>query len=369
LPPSSIAENAVKAAGPLKRLISPLVSPPVYDFWVQKLVRNASWATPLATVVERHVEARDAVTFLLRPNGHFAGFQPGQHINVTVPVNGVRHTRSYSLTDVPRKDGLLSITVKRIEGGLVSTELCQHTRVGDVLEIGQAFGEMTVPQDYTGNWLLLAAGSGITPLMSLVRELTQQSLKQHVTLFYWARTRADLCFYQALRDLAAREPRFHLHFVLTREDALLPDDLSERPNMALFEKWVPDFAAQRVYACGPAEFVGNVRELLASRVAYFAAEAFTPPALPEAVVGQVRVQLRESGIEVEVPTDRPLLVALEEAGVKPAYGCRMGICNTCACGKPQGTTQDLLNGELNDEPVLAMKLCVSAARSDLVLDL
>src|SRR5690606_28076569 len=125
-------------------------------------------------------------------------------------------------------------------------------------------------------------------------DVCSSDLKQHVTLFYWARTRADLCFYQALRDLAAREPRFHLHFVLTREDALLPDDLSERPNMALFEKWVPDFAAQRVYACGPAEFVGNVRELLASRVAYFAAEAFTPPALPEAVVGQVRVQLRQS---------------------------------------------------------------------------
>lgn len=358
----------MNAAGPLKKLLRPLVSPPVYDFWVQKLVSNASWETPLATVVERHVEARDTVTLVLRPNGHFRGFVPGQHVNVTVSVNGVRHTRSYSPTDVPRRDGRLSITVKRIDGGLVSTELCQHTRVGDVLELGQAFGDMTVPVDDQGDWLFLAAGSGITPLMSLVRWLTRQPLRRHVTLFYWARTRADLCFYEALRTLAAREPRFHLHFALTRETSLLADELGQRPDLALLANKVPDLATRRVYACGPAGFVSNLGELLDGRVASFAGEAFTPPAAPATDLGDVQVTLL-SGRQLTLPTDRPLLVALEEAGVKPAYGCRMGICNTCACGKPEGTTQDLLTGDLASDPAMAVKLCVNAARSNLVLDL
>ena len=359
----------MRADNPLKRIIKPFVSPPVFDFWVRKLVANASWETPLATVVERHVEARDAVSLVLRPNGHFDGFKPGQHVNVTVEVEGVRHTRSYSFTGVPRRDGLISITVKRVDGGKVSTELCQHTRVGDVLELGQAYGELTLPDDYAGNWLFLAAGSGITPLMSLIRALTQTTLKQNVTLLYWARTRADLCFFQALRELSQREPRFHLHFVLTREQELLPDDLQGRPSLELFETIVPDIAEQRAYACGPAGFVGAVEELIASRVASFASEAFTPVETEIEDHGRVRVTLRESGRELDVATDKPLLAALEEAGVNPAYGCRMGICNTCACGKDAGITEDLLSGERCDERTSALRLCVSAARSDLVLDL
>ena len=360
---------AVKSSNPLKRMIKPLVSPAVYDFWARKLLSNAAWETPLATVVERHVEARDSVTLLLRPHGHFDGFLPGQHVNVTIAVEGVRHTRSYSLTDVPRKDGLLSITVKRVGGGKVSTELCQHTRVGDVLELGQAFGDLTAPADYQGNWLFLAAGSGITPIISLIRSLSLSTLKQNVTLLYWARTRADLCFFQELRELSAREPRFHLHFVLTREHELLPNDSQGRPSLALFEQLVPSMAEQRAYACGPAGFVESVQELIAARVGFFASEAFTPSTMNVVDMGKVTVTLRSSQRQVEVATDKPLLAALEDAGIKPAAGCRMGICNTCACEKSAGVSEDLLTGDVDADVNSALRICVNAARSDITLDL
>lgn len=359
----------MKTANPLKKIIKPFVSPAVFDFWASKLVRNASWETPRATVVARHVEARDTVTLELQPNGHFTGFTPGQHINVVVEVAGVRHTRSYSISSLPDRRGRIAITVRRYEGGLVSTELCQHTRTGDVLEISQAFGEMTVPAGYQSGWLLMAAGSGITPLMSILRQLTADTLHQPVTLLYWARTRADLCFFQELRHLSEREPRFHLHFILTREHELLPEEVQGRPSLALFQSLLEDLAAVRAYACGPAGFVDSVRALVGDRVGYFEAEAFTPVALETSDAGEVQVTLAQSGKVLSLPTDRPLLQALEEAGEAPAYGCRMGICNTCACGKPEGVSEDLLTGEKNDQPASALRLCISAARTDLTLDL
>lgn len=353
----------------LKNIIKPLVSPPVFDFWVSQFVGNASWETPLATVVERRVEARDAVTLVLRPNRHFHGFVPGQHINVTVDVAGVRQTRSYSLTDVPKKSGLLSITAKRVEGGKVSTELCQHVRVGDVVELGQAYGEMTIPADYQGNWLFLAAGSGITPLMSLVRALTQTDLSHSVTLVYWARTRADLCFYQELRELSIRQPRFQVHFVLTREQDPLPDDVQGRPSVALFESLLADLETHRAYACGSAGFVSAVQALLSDRVESFSSEAFTPVTMPLTAEGSVSVVLTKSQRTLELPVGKTILQGLEEAGVTPPSGCRMGICNTCACGKVSGVIEDVLSGDVSEEAASALRICISAARSDIALDL
>lgn len=371
-PLSAIATSlgwVMNASTALKNIIKPFVSPPVFDFWASKIRSNASWKTPRATVVERRVEARDAVTLVLKPNGHFNGFKPGQHINVTADVAGVRCTRSYSLTGVPQKSRLLSITVKRVGGGKVSTELCQHTRAGDVLEIGSAFGDMTVPEDYDGQWLLLAAGSGITPLMSIVRALTASTLRHDVTLMYWVRTRADLCFFQELRDLSLSQPRFHLHCILTREPEMLADDVQGRPSLSLFESLLTDMDKQRTYACGPAGFVDAVQELIGDRVASFESESFTPVRVPQTDVGTVRVALTKSERTVEISAGKTILQGLEDAGIHPPSGCRRGICNTCACVKGDGLTENILTGDVLDSPASALRICVSAARSDLSLDL
>lgn len=355
----------------LKKIVKSFIDPAVYDFWIQKVVPHASWETPLARVVARHVEARDAVTLVLRPNRHFLGFQAGQHVNVTVEVEGVRHTRCYSFTNAPAPDGLISLSVKEVEGGKVSRHLCRHVREGDVIELGQAFGECTIPAEYRGDWLLLAAGSGITPLMSIVRTLSAQPLTQRVDLIYWARTRADLFFYQELCELAVREPLFRLHVVLTREEDLLPGEHAGRPAERVFSRLVPDFVGRRVQTCGPADFVSSVQDLIAARVPVFLAEAFTPAQVSaiEEKVDVVQVELRASGRTLTLPTGKSLLVAIEEAGVHPAYGCRMGICNTCACGKLSGTTRNLNTGELDADQSSALRLCVNAASSDLVLNL
>lgn len=355
------------ASQTLKRLVAPLVDPAVYDFWAQKLNPTLSWDRCLARVEARHVEARDTVSLTLKPNGLFAGFTPGQHLNVTVEVNGIRLTRSYSPSDTVRRDGRIRLTIKAIPGGKVSQHLVHHCKVGDVLELGAAYGEMTLPAEPCA-WLFVAAGSGITPIMSLLQTLLQKPLEQPVSLIYWARTRADLCFSELLNNLAGRDPLLKIHTVLTRESGRLAHEFDGRPREALFRNLVPDLERRRVYVCGPDGFVGSVTELLAGKAARFMAESFSPAPLVTRAGAPVTVTLSKTNVSVQIPSGVPLLEALEAQGLKPAYGCRMGICNTCSCQKQSGTTTDTRNGATQSEPG-AVRLCINSATSDLTLEL
>jgi len=364
-----ITERALSlmATQTLKQRLSPLVDPAVYDFWVQKLHPTLSWDRCLARVVERQVEARDTVSLTLKANGLFAGFTPGQHINVSVEVDGVRLTRSYSPSNAVRKGGRIRLTVKAIPGGKVSQHLVHHCQVGDVIELGAAFGEMTLTSTPQPR-LFIAAGSGITPLMSLLSSLTEQPLQQPTTLIYWARSRADLCFSETLQRLAQRDPLLKIHTVLTRESQLLEHELSGRPRQDLFQQLVPDLAQRHVYACGPDGFVRSVEALLAQQVTLFKAESFSPAPLVTQAGAAVTVVLAKSNRSVQIPSGVPLLEALEAQGIKPAYGCRIGICNTCSCEKKSGSTSDSRNGNVFAEPG-AVRLCINSATSDLTLEL
>ena len=357
----------------LSRLVAPLIKPSVFDFWASHLNSAWSWDRPLARVVARRIEAQGTITLDLKANRHCAAIQPGQHINVSAQVNGRRVTRSYSPTRISKSGKHLSITVKQVEGGKLSQHLCRHAQVGDALEIGPAFGEMTLPRDgvnAVAPSLFLAAGSGITPLISLTRALDQAGMPQQFTLVYWARTRAELCFVAELRALAARQPRFKVHFVLTQEAQCLSSEHTERLNAKLLATLVPDLAQRRVYACGPAGFVDTARLLSADHALSFMGEAFTPPAAAISdATGTVRINLALSGRTLEVPTGQALLPALEALGLSLPSGCRMGICNTCSCPKQTGITQNLHTGDKEDTPTLALRLCVSRACTDLTLDL
>ena len=348
--------------------LTPLVSPAVFDFWAARLRPGLSWDRPLARVVARRDEAHDAVTLVLQPNRHFGGFRAGQHLNVGVQVDGAWHTRSYSPSDAPRADGRVALTVRRVPGGKVSTQLCRHARVGDILELGPAFGEMT---RFDGPRLFCAAGSGITPLMSLLRAAVRDGAALDVDLVYWAQRRDQLCFADELRDLSLRVPGLRVHVVLTREARLEDEEHAGRPSEELLARLVADHGSRVVSACGPAGFVESLRTLLDGRCAGFHAESFTPPApiVPADVTGTVRVELARSGRTLEVAAGTPLLAALEAQGLTPAYGCRMGLCNTCACAKRQGTTQNVVTGDIDAEAGSALRLCVNRAASDLILDL
>ncbi len=370
-----------------------MVDPEVFDFWVRHLNPAWSWSRPLATIVERRVEARDTVTLVLKPNRHVGDFLAGQHVNVSAEVNGRRVTRSYSLTNVPSqgRSRRLSITVKRVEGGALSTHLVQQARVGDVLGIGPAFGEMTLPPQPQGRWLFLAAGSGITPLMGLTRALAAQRMPVDLTLLYWVKTHAELCFLQELRALSTRFPRMRLQVIVTHEAASVPGEAQGLISASQLAELVPKLSEHQVFACGPGGFVVTARELCAERCQAFIAEGFTPAA-PSGIAGArgngvdvnananveaeahahastVRVTLQRTGRELRLSTGLSLLEALEAEGLNPPSGCRMGVCHSCVCPRVEGTTQDMQSGETQSEANMAVRLCVSRACSDLTLDI
>ncbi|MEO7325839.1 MAG: ferredoxin reductase [Dokdonella sp.] len=353
----------------LPRPIQPLVASQAFDFWASRINPLWSFDRPLARIEALQAASSDAVTVRLKPNRHWGGFLPGQHVNIGAEVDGRRVTRSYSLTDIPRADNRISITVKAIEGGKLSRHLCRDARLGDVLDLGQAFGGMTLPALVQGAWMFLAAGSGITPLMAMIRALSAQGMPVPLMLLYWVRTRAELCFAQELRALAARHPSFSVQFILTREGLLRADERAGRIDAALLSSLVDDLPARQIFACGSNGFVAEARNLLAGHVRSFQSEAFSPPARAVDDAASVQVTLARSGRTLQLSRGQSLLEGLEAAGLTPASGCRMGICNTCACTKVSGSTRNLHTGEDVHEPVSALRLCVNSATADLVLDL
>lgn len=346
---------------------APLVSPALFDFWAARLSPTWSWNRPLGRILAIEPAASDAVSLLIRPNRHFRGFAPGQHINLGVEVDGRRLVRSYSPRAAPGRDGRFRITVKKIAGGKVSGHLSDRAKAGDVLGLGEAFGDLDLPPPDGKPRLLLAAGSGITPMMALFAGLAAQPAPAPATLLYFTRRREQRCFVDELRAMAARQPALDVRFLLTGDRPRGDDEGEGRLCASQLAAWLA--APAHVLACGPTGFVITARELLGPHAASFAAESFSPPVHDTTDTGSVALTLARSGRTLQVPRGQPLLEALEAAGLSPDSGCRRGLCNTCACEKSAGSTRHLLTGEVEHEPVSALRLCVSSARSDLVLDL
>lgn len=338
------------------------LSPALFDFWAGQI--NPLWTLnqPLARLLRREPAGEGACTLVLRTNRHWRGMQPGQHVTLAVEIDGRLLQRSYSPTQLNRRD--LAITVKAVEGGRVSRHLVETARIGTVMPIGAAFGEFSVPT--AAPLLLLAAGSGITPMRSLLRNLSKGPLAAPVDLYYWERSNAGFSFREELLALAAADPQLQVRLMPTRD----PQAPAARVDSCVFDSLGDVPLAQRhVLACGPDGFVSAARARLLHHVAGFQAEAFTPPAMLADVAGEVQVTLARSGRQLTVPRGKALLDSLEAHGLKPRHGCRMGICNSCTCVRASGATRHLRTGEAQDEPAMPVRICVSAPTTDLVLDL
>ena len=365
---NNLSSRSRAAIVPAQTLVNPLLNallpPPVFDFWAGKLNPLWSWERPLARVIARHQEARDTVTLTLQANRHCQRFAPGQHVNVSVEIDGKRYTRSYSPSHVAGQPGQLAITVKHVASGKVSAWLCTEADVGSIVELGQAFGDM-MPATLTAPALFLAAGSGITPFISLIRAQAALGMPQAITLLYWAGTQHELCFMQELQALAATHPGFRLHALLTRSGSTADGRIS----LGQLQTHMPELNATTVFACGPQGFVSTAEQLAGELGRPFRGEAFSTPAISVEPGQQVSIYLSRSRRTIKVAAGQPLLNALEEQGLRPASGCRRGICNTCACGKASGTSRNLLSGDTDSEASPGLRICISSAQSDLTLAL
>lgn len=215
--------------------------------------------------------------------------------------------------------------------------------------------------------LLLAAGSGITPLRALLLDALAQGDTRPITLAYWAQTVEEICFRDEWRQLVQQHSNLRVELRLTRD----PKRPSARIDAIQLQAFAPDLPGVDVLACGPDGFIQHARALCATARS-FQAEGFSA-LVADAPEGEaphsVRVHLKRSGCVLDLPADRPLLQALEEAGQTPAFGCRRGICNTCSCDRLSGASRDLQSGAIASEPATPIRLCVHSAAQGLVLDL
>ena len=350
----------VKRKSALQSVVDSVVDQNTMDFWLQKV--NPLWSVQeaLAKIVAKEVSATDMVTLTLQVNRHFQFGIAGQHHPVFVTVNGVRYERSYSLTQLDPKH--VTLTVKKVASGKVSTWLNDQAKIGDVIELGQPFGEMTLAQS-SEPVVLLAAGSGITPMRSLLRDLTTRNKisEQPITLMYWVKQDADAAFKAEFEALAQQYTNVKFELYVTQQHK------QARLNLEHVHA-IECLAQARVYACGPSGFVWTVEQLFKD-AALVMTEAFSLTEIAHDDVGFVNVTLTQSNKVLTIPKGQSILSALEQQNVKPNHGCRMGICDKCACHKAEGSTRNLVNGMQNHEPGNLLKICVNSAQSDLVIDL
>jgi ferredoxin-NADP reductase len=304
-----------------------------------------------------HPETRDAATLVIRPGRGWKGHRPGQYVRIGVDVDGVRQWRAYSLTSqLGRTDGCISITVKAIPDGKVSNHLVRRTKPGTVIQLDQAAGEFCLPDQRPDKALFLTAGSGITPVMGMLRnhpELTDS--RSDTVLVHSAPTADDVVFGAELRTLAA-DGRIRLVEQHTDTAGML--------DSAAIAALVPDVVERSTWACGP---VGMLEALethwetagLADRLH---TERFRPTVLVTGEGGTV--SFAKSGTTLDADGATPILDAAEEAGVLMPSGCRMGICYGCVLPLREGAVRDLRNGEITTAAPgdgVLIQTCVSAA--------
>ena len=338
------------------RAVRAFFSPLLPDDYLELI--DPLWSTrELRGRIERiEPETSEAATVLIRPGYEWPGHRPGQYLRIGVVVDGVHHWRAYSLTSDPdREDGCIGITPKLVEAGKVSPYLVRQARPGDVVRLGGVEGTFVLPEPPPEKLLFLSAGSGITPIASMLSSLHHRDAIGDVVHVHSARTADGVIFAKRLRRLEAAHEGFELRLRLTGEEGrLAPSDLDEI---------CPDWRQRHAFASGPGPMLDDLAahwerdgdpQLLAM-------ERFQPLVGGKAGGGEGgTVRFAKSGVQGSCDGSTPILAAGEEAGAILPFGCRMGICHTCVGELRRGEVRDLRTGEVHGGPGEMVRTCVNA---------
>ncbi|NGY05131.1 ferredoxin reductase [Solimonas terrae] len=339
---------------------------------------NPLWTTHAlqARVEKVWDETADARTITLRPGRNWRSHRPGQHLRIGVPIGGMHYTRTYSISSAPEaSDELITITVKAITGGRMSHHLVRNIKPGDHLPIGVPQGDFYLPDANPVQPLFISAGSGITPIISMLRSLVAQERLPDVVHLHYAPHAYDVIFGNELRALAARHPQYRLHLLYTREPGAAPTAAAAGRRHFSAEQLgevCPDWRDRDVFACGPQGLLdaleshwdraGLSRQLHSER---FRAQVAATPAQ----VSSGTVRFARSGVVASSDGVVNLLRLAEDHGLNPAHGCRMGICHGCDAVLKSGCVRDLRTNAMLNEADQIVQICVCAAAGDAELEL
>lgn len=347
------------------RAVRHLFSPLRPDDYLEMV--NPLWTTKeLRGRVERvEPQGSEAASVLIRPGYEWPGHKPGQYVRLGLVIDGRYHWRAYSLTSDPQpEDGLISVTPKKVDSGVVSPYLVQKIQPGALVRLGEIEGVFTLPDPLPAKMLFISAGSGITPIISMLRSLDHRGELDDVVVFHSARTREQVMFLSVLEDLDRRHEHLRLDLRLTTERGRLsPRDLDEL---------CPDWREREAFCSGPSE-------LLDAMIAHWEDngdpdrlhyERFQPKIGGDAGEGEGgEITFLDSDTTVESDGGTPILEAGEQAGLNLAYGCRIGICHTCVGTLRSGKIRDLRSGDVTEPIGQDVRICIHAAEGDVEFEL
>jgi ferredoxin-NADP reductase len=365
VPRPSSARPALRSLRDRALRLAELVTTPVLPADYLDMLSPLRAGTDLRGRIEAVLpETRDAATIVIRPGADWQPHRPGQYVRIGIDVDGVRMWRAYSITsDLGRADGCFTVTVKAIPDGKVSNHLVRRARPGTLVQLDQATGEFCLPEQRPAKALFVTAGSGITPVMGILRnhpELTD-SLADTV-LVHSAPTADDVVFGADLRRLAA-DGRIRLVEQHTDTAGML--------DAAAIAALVPDLAERDTWACGPVGMLEALEEHWAAAgiADRLYTERFRPTVLVTGEGGTVTFTRNGTSLEADGAT--PILDAAEEAGVLMPSGCRMGICYGCVLPLREGAVRDLRTGEVTTAAPgdgVLVQTCISAAAGACTVD-
>jgi len=336
-------------------LVDLLTGPHGVDRYTELVTPTWTLGEARAKVVAVRRQTPRSVTLTLAPNRAFAGFRAGQHINLTVEIDGRRRTRPYSPGSAEGAP-FIELTVGRHDGGLVSNYLYERARTGMVVGLDSVGGDFVLPDIRPRRILFVSGGSGITPVMSMLRTMRAEGSDREIGFIHYARSAEEACY----RDELDAMPNVAVLHGYTRSGGADLNGHFGRDHLAAA---MPEPDA--VYVCGPPALVAAVREHCPNTIS----ESFVPPTFnASAQASGGRIAFTDSGVEL-TDDGRPLLEQAEAAGLTPESGCRMGICHSCTRRKTSGVVKNLTTGVMSSTEEEDVQICVSVPVGDIDLAL
>ena len=344
-----------------------------------------------ARVISKVEQGANIWSFELKVNKtRFSDFTPGQHIALSIQISGRYIDRYFSISSphsLLKEHGVIEVSMKRNEDGVLTKWAVEHLNIGSTVNIKQPSGNFTLetkPQSLRDNDLFIAAGSGITPILSMMRSQSKRILKTlRPRLIYYFNSTQGMAFQKRLKQLES--DGLSIEYIDTHS--------AGRIQSSHLDQLQSNYHPERLFICGPSGFTQTAYELLSERARFnnkpvpqLITESFgglspstrtstcTSTSTSNTQHDQSQHQIvwrnpKGQVIETLGLAQQNLLASAEQASLKPIFGCRVGICHQCSCLKYSGRVQNLKTGEISSNGQEAIQLCITAPLSPLTLEL
>ncbi len=341
-------------------------------------------------------ETPSAKTFRLLPSSgdRFLPFTfvPGQFLNVAFWIGGARMNRSYSISSSPSHREYVELTVRREPRGAVSRHIVDLLKVGDLIEAGGPVGRFTFTGTEADSIVLISAGVGVTPMISIARYLTEQSWDGEIFFIYLCHNLADYLFANEIAALQRANPKLHVAVTVSKPERADWKGLRGRITKELLTQTVPDLASRRIHLCGPPAMMDATKAMLTElgvapdhvKTEAFGAVKPTPAAAgtalkPTTPATGPRVTFSKNNKSAKIhvdlqagdsPPKQTILELSEELGIGIEFSCRVGTCGVCkvkmTSGEVEMAVQDALDADDKTNGIILA--CQAKPMSDVTVE-